>query len=188
MRIPAKGMKTILFIACTLLLAAISRRSLRNPTVHGFYRFFAFEGILILLFLNFNAWFWDPFTPVQIASWMLLSASAVFAIAGALALRNLGKPVAVPREGTNLPFENTSVLVTAGVFRYIRHPMYLSLLLLSWGIALKDPSSIPVSVAIANTMFLLKTAEIEERENVARFGGDYESYRSRSWNFVPYLY
>jgi protein-S-isoprenylcysteine O-methyltransferase Ste14 len=181
-------MKITLFILCTLTLAFVSRRSLRNPKVHGFYRFFAFEGILILLFLNFNAWFWDPFTPVQIASWILLSASAFFAIAGTSALRNLGKPVAVGQGETNLPFENTSVLVTTGVFRRIRHPMYFSLLLLTWGIALKDPSSVPVSVAIANTMFLLKTAEIEERENAIRFGDAYTAYRSGTWNFVPYLY
>ena len=181
-------MKIALFLACTLFLALVSRRSLRNPKVHGFYRFFAFEGILILLFLNFNAWFWDPLTPWQIASWVFLTASIYFAVAGIAALHTLGKPVTGKEGGTNFPFENTSVLVTAGVFRYIRHPMYFSLLLLTWGIALKDPSSIPVSVAIANTLFLLKTAEIEERENTVRFGEAYAAYRSRSWRFLPHVY
>jgi protein-S-isoprenylcysteine O-methyltransferase Ste14 len=181
-------MKTILFIACTLVLALISWRSLRNPRVHGFYRFFAFEGILMLAFLNFDAWFWDPFTWVQIVSWILLSASAYFVLAGVLELHTRGAPVPVPPGGTDLPFEHTTVLITSGVYRYVRHPMYLSLLLLTWGIALKDPASLQVSVAIANTMFLLKTAEIEERENIAKFGGAYEAYRSRSWRFFPHVY
>ena len=38
-------------------------------------------------------------------------------------------------------FESTTTLVTAGAYRYIRHPLYESGLMLAWGAALKAPSA-----------------------------------------------
>ncbi len=39
---------TQLILAGSLLVAWLSRRPLRHPGSHGFYRFFAWEGILVL--------------------------------------------------------------------------------------------------------------------------------------------
>jgi isoprenylcysteine carboxyl methyltransferase (ICMT) family protein YpbQ len=48
--------------------------------------------------------------------------------------------------------ETTTELVTGGVFRYIRHPLYASLILLGWGSALKYLSWPSLGLACAGTL------------------------------------
>ncbi len=47
---------------------------MRHPGSHGFYRFFAWELLLALFVLNVRKWFYRPFTPHQLVSWLLLFA------------------------------------------------------------------------------------------------------------------
>ncbi|MCB0639359.1 MAG: hypothetical protein KDC54_22190, partial [Lewinella sp.] len=75
-----------------------------------------------------------------------------------------------------------------GLFRYIRHPMYASLLLLSWGILLKHPTLDGLVVSIASTIFLYLTAIHDERECIAYFGAPYEAYMRRTRRFIPFLW
>ncbi|MDE3057930.1 MAG: isoprenylcysteine carboxylmethyltransferase family protein, partial [Bacteroidota bacterium] len=60
----------VFFAFVSLLLAYISRKSLRVPGSHGFYRFFAWETILALLITNIGKWFFNPFSLRQIISWI----------------------------------------------------------------------------------------------------------------------
>ena len=83
------------FVAFAVLSAGliyISRASLRAPRSHGFYRFFAWEFILALFLLNVNAWFRDPFSWHQLASWFLLIVSIVPSAFGIHSLATKGKP------------------------------------------------------------------------------------------------
>lgn len=79
-------------------------------------------------------------------------------------------------------------LITTGVYWYIRHPMYASLLYLTWGIAFKNPSVIIVIFAEATTIFLYLTVRVEERENLSYFGEEYRQYMKRTRRFVPWLW
>jgi hypothetical protein len=56
----------IIFIVVSVGIVWVSRASLRDPHSHGFFRFFAFESILVLILLNLEHWFRDPFSPLQI--------------------------------------------------------------------------------------------------------------------------
>jgi protein-S-isoprenylcysteine O-methyltransferase Ste14 len=117
--------EVILFVVASAGLAYLSRRSLRDPRSHGFYRFFAWEAMLGLLLLNWREWFEDPFSLHQVISWLLLLASAVLVLQGARLLQRLGR-LSASRGGDEalLGIERTTALVTVGVFRYIRHPLY----------------------------------------------------------------
>ena len=74
-----------------------------------------------------------------------------------------------------LCFEKTTQLVTTGAFKYIRHPLYSSLLLLAWGVFFKRPSWVGAGVALGATAFLLATAKVEELENIRYFGATYQA-------------
>ena len=72
--------RIIVFILATLFLIRFSWRSLQNPGTHGFYRFFVFEGILLLLLINQPHWFDNPFSLFPFLSWCFLSVSVCFIV------------------------------------------------------------------------------------------------------------
>lgn len=181
-----------MFRALTVALASIpivwlSRRSLLRPASHGFARFFAFEAILALLVINARYWFVEPFRVQQVVSWLLLTVSAVLVIWGIVLLRRFGRSRPATGGAPEFEWENTASLVTTGIYRYIRHPMYSSLLFLTWGTLLKSVSASTLALAVMATIALAATARIEEREDVARFGEDYRQYMKRTRRFVPFL-
>jgi len=180
--------KAVSFLLGTAGLAYLSRASLVVPGSHGFYRFFAWESILALFLLNVDAWFHDPFAWHQIISWALLVISAVLVIAGVRLLTGRGAPDAARDDVPMVAFEKTTALVTTGVYRYIRHPLYSSLLFLAWGIFFKAPSWLGGALAVAATLFLLATARVEEAEDIRFFGEEYRAYIRHSKMFVPFLF
>ena len=133
-------LKVIIFIAASAGLVWVSWSSLRDLRSHGFYRFFAFEVIVILILLNINYWFYEPFSVHQIVSWLLLIISLFLVIHGFQLLHKVGKPDSKRKDSSLIGIEKTTELVMEGAYRYIRHPIYSSLLFLGWGVFFKQPS------------------------------------------------
>ncbi len=169
--------KLIVFVLVSAGILLFSLPSLRNPKSHGFFRFFAFEIILVLFLANFKYWVDDPLSVHQILSWVLLICSLLLAVHGFRLLQIIGRP-----RGN---FENTTQLVIVGAYKYIRHPLYCSLLLLTWGICLKDPGLFSILLGLVASVFLYATARAEESENQARFGAEYEAYLKSTKMFIP---
>ena len=183
-----KTIRIILFILISIFLVAFSWRSLHNPKSHGFYRFFAFEGILIIVLLNVPFWIKNPFSPLQLVSWILLLFSLLFVVQGFYLLKTLGESGNRERQSENFAFENTVNLVTDGIYKYIRQPLYSSLLLLAWGAFLKHVTLYGLVIVLTTTLFLVVTARMEERENILFLGSSYVEYISKSKMFIPYLF
>jgi protein-S-isoprenylcysteine O-methyltransferase Ste14 len=171
----------------TCLILLLSRRSLPHPRSHGFWRLFAFEALLILIVLNAPVWFRRPFAPRQVTSWLLLIASAALALHAIHLLHSAGRPGAETGEGPDLHWERTTRLVTTGAYRYIRHPMYASLLLLAAGAALKALTWPSVLLGLGILVAIVCTARADEAETAARFGREYAEYRARTTMFIPWL-
>ncbi|MGB8648763.1 MAG: isoprenylcysteine carboxylmethyltransferase family protein [Anaerolineae bacterium] len=180
--------KPLIFLAGSLLLILFSRASLLKPRSHGFYRFFAWEAILALALLNLDCWFCNPLAWYRLVSWLLLALSLLLVVHGARLLREMGKPDERRKDEALIGFEKTTRLVTAGAYRYIRHPLYSSLLFLAWGVFFKDPSWVGGLLAATASLFLTLTARVEEEENIRFFGPAYEEYRRRSKMFIPYIF
>jgi protein-S-isoprenylcysteine O-methyltransferase Ste14 len=181
--------RVVIFLAVSAALLGFSWRSLSSLRAHGFYRFFGFELLSALVLLNAPVWFRDPLSVRQLASWSLGAASIGLAIEGFRLLRVIGRPTPAAAHSTNLPFENTSALVTVGAYRWVRHPLYASLLAMVWCAYLKSPFAIcSLLLALAASCFFLLTALVEERENLARFGVAYAAYMKSTRRFVPFLY
>ena len=177
-----------MFLLGTVGLAYASRASLRDPRAHGFWRFWAWEAILALFLLNMEGWFRDPFAWHQLVSWVLLAASGFLVIYGTILLKRMGRQHPQREDGALLAFEKTTRLVTVGIYRYIRHPMYSSLLFLAWGVFFKAPSWVGGGLALAATGFLVAAGRMEEAENTRYFGEAYRAYIRRTKMFVPWLF
>lgn len=65
--------------------------------------------------------------------------------------------------------------------------MYSSLLFLAWGALLKSVTAITLVLTGVATLALIVTANVEETENLDRFGDEYGNYMRRTCLFVPFL-
>jgi protein-S-isoprenylcysteine O-methyltransferase Ste14 len=188
MSIPANLLILLcIFVLATVILAYISRASLFHPRTHGFYRFFAWEVILAMFLLNLTGWFKDPLAWYQVISWILLIVSVFLVVHSASLLRKLGQPDESRQDAPLIAFEKTTQLVVIGAYKYIRHPLYSSLLFLAWGIFFKSPSWLDVFLALAATGFLIATAKMEETEDIGFFGDEYREYIGKTKMFIPFL-
>ncbi len=82
------------------------------------------------------------------------------------------------------PFEESSYLVTEGLFKYSRHPMYLGMLLALVGLFILLGSITPLfAIPIFMWMITKKFILIEEKALEEKFGKDYLEYKDevRRW-------
>ena len=113
-----------------------------------------------------------------VAAIILLILGIAFAISGGLSFRAAETTV------NPLKPETASSLVTSGVFKYSRNPMYvgLAIILLAWTVYLSAPVSL---IAVFGFMAYIQRFQIapEERALVKLFGGEFEAYQAtvRRW-------
>jgi protein-S-isoprenylcysteine O-methyltransferase Ste14 len=80
-------------------------------------------------------------------------------------------------------------LVTSGIYRVLRHPSYLGLLVGSLGWALAFRSIIGVIITALFLIPLIARMNAEERLLAGAFGADYAAYRARTkWRLLPGVY
>jgi protein-S-isoprenylcysteine O-methyltransferase Ste14 len=169
----------LLFVLFTAVAVVWSRHAWQTRQTYGFFRFLAFETLFLLIVKNVEWWFDDPLVLRQIVSWVLLAGSIGLAVHGFYLLRAIGQAQ------INI-IEGTQTVVETGAYRYIRHPLYGSLLLATWGAFLKHVDGLGVGLALGATAFLIATARYEEEFNVDRFGAAYEDYMTRTKMFIPF--
>lgn len=177
----------IIFIIGTIAVVWVSRSSFQKIPSHGFYRFFAWEIILILFAVNVRYWFRDPLSISQLVSWGFLIISLILIFQGVRMFQQRGKIDVDRADSSLIGIEKTTELVTTGVYRYIRHPFYSSLLFLAWGICFKQITWATVLLAATATLFLIRTAKVEEGENIAYFGEQYRKYMHSTKMFIPFV-
>ncbi len=174
--------KLIIFFVVSIIFIKISWPALFDTGSRKFYRFFAFEFLLILILVNSSYWFHKPFSGFQIISWGLIIISLLLALPGFYLLIHRGQPASLAN------IETTTALITSGAYKYVRHPLYSSLIFLGAGFLLKNPSLLALSLFAVSLVFVYATALSEEKENLLKFGDDYASYTRKSKMLVPFLF
>ena len=76
-------------------------------------------------------------------------------------------------------------LVRDGIYSRIRHPLYLSLLLAPFGIALVFASYLALPILVTAAAFVLDRVRKEERMLSEHFGPEFEDYRLRTGRLIP---
>lgn len=181
-------LETLIIFMGSIALLYLSWGALSNPNSHGFYRFFAWEAILGLDALNFSVETANPLAPDQLLSTLLRVISLGLAIHALILLIKIGKPTQERTDRALIGFEKTSSLVTIGAFKFIRHPMYASLLFFAWGEFLKQVSWLGVFLVLVASVFLWLTAKRDEEECLTHFGSEYRCYMLKTKRFIPFLF
>lgn len=176
-----------IFALLSSVLIYLSRKPLLSKTSHGFTRFFAWEAILALLVLHAPVWQDRMFSPLQWLSWLLLGSSAFLAFSGFRALKTEGQNSANRQDNALYQFEKTERLVTTKIYRFIRHPMYASLIFLAWGAYLKDISVLSTLLVVSASVLMWLTARRDEAECLEYFGEAYANYMKTNNRFIPFV-
>lgn len=78
-------------------------------------------------------------------------------------------------------------VIKTGVFKYVRHPMYLGAILLFLGLTVITLSLASLGLFVIIVIFYEYIARYEEKLLIANFGEDYENYKTatRRWLLFP---
>jgi protein-S-isoprenylcysteine O-methyltransferase Ste14 len=110
----------------------------------------------------------------------------LFAIGGALRIA----PVFVlgRRFSGLVAIQKNHVLVTDGLYRVIRNPSYLGMLIMLVGWALAFRSLLGLVLVVLFLPPLIARMRSEETLLAKHFGAQYEAYRARTWRLIPHVY
>jgi protein-S-isoprenylcysteine O-methyltransferase Ste14 len=148
---------------------------------------------LVLLGIMGGIWFfpllyivtgWPRRLDYRLPSWLLAPAILVFATSLAIRLqahRELGR-----QWSHTLETAPKHALVTSGIYRHLRHPIYVSLVL--WAVA--QPALLPNRLAgwggaVAVGLLWLVRVPREEQMMIAQFGDDYRNYMAQTGRLLP---
>lgn len=79
-------------------------------------------------------------------------------------------------------------LVTKGMYRYVRHPLYFATLLLFWGLFLYWPSWKWLVINLLVLSYLIIGSRLEEQKLEKQFGKAYRQYKKEVKALIPFLY
>ena len=137
--------------------------------------------LLLSIGLQIALYRWLPVAEIIAAPWHWIGAG--FIVAGLAVLA--GPVFAFNRsETTIVPFEESSALVTSGMYRYTRNPMYVSMVLILIGVATLTGALTPFIVpALFVPVLNARVIRHEEAMLEERFGDEYRQYmqRVRRW-------
>ncbi|MCW9065315.1 MAG: isoprenylcysteine carboxylmethyltransferase family protein [Ignavibacteriaceae bacterium] len=78
-------------------------------------------------------------------------------------------------------------LITKGPFRIIRHPQYISQILIDLGGAAATLSYIVAPIAVIQIPFILLRASVEDKLMAKHFGTEFSSYKKKSGFVLPFI-
>lgn len=128
---------------------------------------------------------WMAWSSVRLPLWLRWLGVGLGVIAAALLI------VVLRTLGTNLTdtvvTKARHTLVTAGPYRWVRHPFYVAVALGVIANAIVAANwFLGLTGLMAIALLAIRTG-IEEKKLVERFGGEYRSYMERTGKFVPRL-
>jgi protein-S-isoprenylcysteine O-methyltransferase Ste14 len=110
---------------------------------------------------------------------ILIALGAWLIISGIRHLRNSATPMPKPREDGSL--------IVDGVYAYVRHPVYLGVIVVAFGWAVAMDSFLALIVAAIYAVFLDLKSRREEVWLRAMYP-DYDEYARRTRRLIPYVY
>jgi len=125
-----------------------------------FFVLFFYESQLDIIFLEYIA-----YTVFALAAFLGIMPIIIFKRKGAV--------------GKGESYVNTRELITTGLYAIIRHPQYLSFILISLGITLFNQSWISLILTILIIVLTYQWTYSEDKSSFEKFGKKYEQYKEK---------
>ena len=123
-------------------------------------------------------WAFVPGPVTLLVGGVLCGAGVALVLIGVVTLRRVIQIAPEPRPD--------GALVTSGVYRWFRHPIYTGIVLVVGGLVLRRPTVIAVGAGLVVIVFLVIKVRFEERLLAERYP-EYADYRRRAWGVLPGL-
>lgn len=147
------------------------------------------KGSLILLWVVITLCFSFGFTFANYRTWTLINyaiyiTGVVIILSGAI-IRWISIIQLSSAFTVNVAIANNHKLKTDGVYKHVRHPSYLGLLLIMFGFSVSMNSYISILI-ITIPMFLaiLYRIKVEEEILLAEFGDEYSNYKRNTKKLI----
>ncbi len=122
--------------------------------------------------------------PILPESYLSLSLYMAAAVAGMFALQAMRRSKL--RISPNVHPE--AKLVTNGIYRFIRHPMYLAVLLGAVGMLVNQYTPLRIGITVTLLVDLIIKMIYEERLLQKKFGEEYREYRKKTKRLIPFIF
>jgi protein-S-isoprenylcysteine O-methyltransferase Ste14 len=188
----AKAAFVLLAIGWYLIRVPYARKSRRTPVARSarggreiVLLLISLSGLgivpLVYIATGFPGFAAYPFSPIQ-------AAIGIAAAIAALVMFRLTHKALGRNWSVTLEVRENHKLVTDGVYRYVRHPMYTAFWLWAVAQALLLPNVVAGFAGIIGfgTLYLFRVAE-EERLMIEAFGESYHAYMARTARLIPWL-
>jgi protein-S-isoprenylcysteine O-methyltransferase Ste14 len=147
------------------------------------YLFFIFVGFQLLpLFYVFSTWF--AFFDYSLPKWMGIPAALLYIFGVWLFFRShadLGK-----YWSPGLEIKEDHQLITNGVFKWVRHPMYAAFVVIAVAqIFMLQNWIIGPAFLLSAIPFYLQRVKREEKMLIKKFGSEYQEYMNRTGEIFP---
>jgi len=129
-----------------------------------------FIGQVVFCFISYNGAGLDF---VLYIGWAVFAFSMVLGWLSRIAFETKGS---APKGES---FIHTSVVVESGIYAVVRHPMYLSFILLIISLVMISQHWLSLIFSIPTIAYFYISMRQEERSSINKFGGDYRNYMQR---------
>ncbi|MHA1844849.1 MAG: methyltransferase family protein [Promethearchaeota archaeon] len=88
--------------------------------------------------------------------------------------------------GQGKNWENTTIVIKKGWFKYMRHPMYFGCAIANIGVLIWIPSYFTIIFMIISFILCIFSSKWEEQVNLEKFGEEYEKYKEevKFWGII----
>jgi protein-S-isoprenylcysteine O-methyltransferase Ste14 len=122
-----------------------------------------------------------------VRTWAIVAGIAIFVL-GLWVFRRSHKDLG-RNWSVTLEIREKHKLVTRGLYRLIRHPMYASFLLIALAQAFLLPNWVAgLSGLVGFAVLFLMRVNVEERMMLDTFGEEYRAYSRKTKRIIPYVY
>lgn len=125
--------------------------------------------------------------PFALVGVFLLLTGGYLRVKARLELKTKGGFSSLAKTG-RLQIMESHRLVKDGLYKHIRHPIYLGETLRNFGIVSIFSSVYGISLIVVATIFIAFRIRIEEKMLIDFFGEDYKDYQKKTKRIIPYIY
>jgi protein-S-isoprenylcysteine O-methyltransferase Ste14 len=120
---------------------------------------------------------YSVFLPLKVGTLWLCAGLTIYMVGLGMLLTAIVNAVTTP----------AGRLFTRGMYRYSRHPMYLSMCMIFAGVGVASAAWVFLLLSVVLIILLRSQAAVEERGCLARFGSEYEAYMHQTpkWLGIP---